>query len=181
MAKTAANIQLGLGDLTLKAYSAGAYASGFTDAGFHSDKGMTFAYKGEEKKVKTGNQLGIVKTFFVGEEASLEGALLEFTALNIARSLGLADGGVTDDAVNHVKSFYVGGNTTSNYFSAMFTTVFENSLWAKLTIFKGLFGRDMKLELKPDPIDIPVKIDAQVDDDVGATNGKLAQIQWKYA
>lgn len=180
MAKTAANIQLGLGDLTLKAYSAGAYTSGFSDAGFHSDKGMTFNYKGEEKKVKSGNQLGIVKTFFVGEEASLEGALLEWTALNVARSLGLADGDVTDDATNKIKSFYVGGTTTLSYFTALFQATFEGGLWAKLTIFKGLFGRDMKLEFKPDPVDIPVKIDAQVDDAAGATNGKLAMVQWKY-
>jgi hypothetical protein len=179
---TAANIQLGIGDLALKTYVAGTY-TGFTSAGFHSDKGATFNYKGDLLKVKSGNGLGTTKIFVVGEEASLEAVLQEFTALNVARALGLADGDVTDDVVNHIKSFYIGGNTVNNFFSAQFKVTFDVAgLYGELIIFKGRFSGEMKLEMAPGKIvEVPMTIECMADDDVGETNGKLAQLNFKYA
>jgi len=48
------NIQLGIGDLLLKIYAAGAYTSGFASPGWHSEKGMTFNAKSSDKKIKVG-------------------------------------------------------------------------------------------------------------------------------
>lgn len=179
---TAANIQLGIGDLSLKAYVAGAYATGYTGAGFHSEKGATFNYKGDLLKVKSGNGLGTTKIFVTGEEAGLDAALQEFTALNIARALGLADTDITDDAVNHIKSLYVGGNTNNNYFSAQFKVGFDvTGLYGQLTIFKGRFSGEMKLEMAPNKVvEVPCSIDCMADDAVGETNGKLAMLEFKY-
>ncbi len=179
---TAANIQLGIGDLSIKTYAAGAYGAGFAAVGFHTDKGAVFNYKGDLLKVKSGNGLGIVKVFVTGEEASLEAAILEFTALNIARALGLADTGVTDDAVNKIKSFYIGGNTVNNYFSAQFKVPFDVAgLYGQLTIFKGRFAGELKLEMAPSkPIETAVSIECMADDAVGVTNGKLAMLEFNY-
>lgn len=178
---TAANIQLGIGDLAIKPYVAGNY-TGFTSAGFHSEKGATFSYKGDLLKVKSGNGLGITKVFVTGEEASLEAALQEFTALNVARALGLADADITDDTVNHIKSFYIGGNTVNNFFSAQFKVNFDQTgLYAELIIFKGRFAGEMKLEMAPNKVvEVPTTIECMADDAAGVTNGKLAQLNFKY-
>lgn len=178
---TAANIQLGIGDLALKSYVAGTY-TGFTAAGFHSEKGAVFNYKGELLKVKSGNGLGITKIFVTGEEASLEAAIQEFTALNVARALGLADADVDDDLVNHIKSFYIGGNTVNNYFSAQFKVNFDTAgLYGELVVFKGRFAGEMKLEMAPNKvIEVPLTIECMADDAPGVTNGKLAQLNFKY-
>lgn len=177
---TAANIQLGIGDLYLKEYQAGQYESGFSAVGFHTEKGAVFAYKGEMKKIKCGNQIGIVKTFCVGEEAELELALREFTAENAVKAMGLSEDDI-DDA-GGIKSFYVGGSTAANYFSAKFHTDFDVAgLSAELIIFKGQFQRDVKLELKPEePVEVPWKIEALADDAAGDTNGKLAMLKFDY-
>ncbi|MEW5763574.1 MAG: hypothetical protein AB1824_01245 [Acidobacteriota bacterium] len=178
---TTANIQLGIGDLALKTYVAGTY-TGFTNVGFHSEKGGSFKYKGELLKVKSGNHLATTKIFVVGEEASLEAAVQEFTALNVARALGLADADVSDDAVNHIKSLYVGGNTTNNYFSAQFRVDFDVAgLYGELIIFKGRFAGEMTLEMAPNKvIEVPTVIECLADDAAGDTNGKLAQLNFKY-
>jgi hypothetical protein len=180
---TAANIQLGIGDLSLKAYAAGSYEAGYASVGFHVDKGAVFNYKADTLKLKSGNQLGIVKIFVTGEEASLEAAVLEFTAINVARALGLADSDITDDAVNHIKSFYVGGNTTSNFFTAKFSVPFDEAGFsADLIIFKGRFAGEMKLEMAPSKaIETPITIECMADDASGATNGKLAMLKFHYA
>jgi hypothetical protein len=180
MGGNASNIQLGIGDLEIKVYSAGAYTSGFASPGFHSDKGITATYKGDIKDYKSGNQLGTVKKFITGESLDMEGALAEATALNMARALGLADTDIADDAVNHIKSFQIGGVTAISYFTARYTAKFEGGLFARITIFKGSFARDCKLEMKPDAFEIPIKIEANVDDATGVTNGKLALVEFKY-
>lgn len=178
----AKNIQLGIGDLTLKAFEAGVYDAGYSDAGFHSEKGATFNYKGDLLKVKSGNGLGTTKIFIVGEEASLELASQEFTAENIARALGLADTDVADDAVNFIKSLYIGGNTQNNYFSAQFQVDFDVAgLYSRLTIFKGRFSGEMKLEMAPTKnIEVPWTIECMADDTAGVTKGAFAMVEFKY-
>ncbi len=182
MSGSAANLQLGIGDLYLKTYVAGSYASGFSSPGFHSEKGVVATYKQDEKKHKVGNQLGLVKIFITGEELTLEGEIEDLIAQNVARALGLADSDITDDAINHIKSFYVGGNTVANYFSAQFQHMFDlPGLWARITLFKARFSGGTKLEWKPgDPTGVPVKLEAMVDDAVGVTSGKLGLIEFKY-
>lgn len=178
---TAANIQLGMGDLSIKDYVAGTYDT-FDPVGFHSEKGAAFAYKADVLKVKSGNGLGTTKIFFTGEEATLEIAIQEFTAAIVAKSLGLADADITDDAVNFIKSFYIGGNTAANYFSAQFKVPFDVAgLYGQLTIFKGRFSGDVKLDMEPKKnIDTPWKIECMSDDAAGDSNGRLAMMEFKY-
>ena len=178
----AKNLQLGVGDLDLKTYVAGTYGSGFSSPGFHSEKGATATYKQDEKNHKTGNSLSIVKIFITGEQLDLEAAIEEFTALNVARALGLADSDITDDVVGHIKSFYIGGNLAANYFTARFTHKFDiPGLWARITIFKGRFAGGAKLEMKPtDVTETPTKMSAMEDDAVGVTKGKLGLLEFKY-
>ena len=182
MSGSAANLQLGIGDLGLKVYSAGSYASGFTSPGWHSEKGVVATYKQDEKKHKVGNSQGVVKIFITGEELALEGEVEDFTAANVASALGLASSDITDDEVNHIKSMFIGGNVVANYVSAQFTHVFDiTGLFARITLFKARFSGGLKLEWKPgDPTGVPMKMEAMIDDAVGATNGKLGLIEFKY-
>jgi hypothetical protein len=181
MAIVADEIQLGKGNVGIKTYSEGAYDSGYTDCGATTEKGVTFNYKADELKKKCGNHGGVVKYFYIGEEASLDIELEQITAAILAKACGLADTDIEDDLVNHIKSFMIGGNNTTNYFSVQHVVDFDNGLWARLTCFKCQFTRDLKLPMAAkDTIDVPWKLNIVNDDAEGDTNGKLAMVEFNY-
>ena len=178
------NIQLGMGSLGIKTYVAATYASGFTDVGYTDEKGGVFNYKGSIKDFKAGNVKGIVKKIMIDEAAALELGLQEFSPENFCRALGLNPAtDIDDDTVNHVKTIYIGGGTTSNYISVEFKVTFDvTGLFARIVLCKCLAAPELKVDLKPnDGIVLPFKAEALVDDAAGDTNGKYGFIEFKYA
>lgn len=181
MAIVADEIQLGKGNVGIKTYSEGVYDSGYADCGATTEKGVTFNYKADEKKKKCGNHGGVVKYFYVGEEASLDIELEQISAIIMAKAVGLADTDINDDLINHIKSFFIGGLNTTNYFSVQHKVDFDNGLFMRLTCFKCQFARDLKLTIAAqDSIDVPWKLNIVNDDAEGDTNGKLAMVEFNY-
>lgn len=167
----ATKITLGPCEVSIKSYVAGAYTRGFTSVGYLTEKGAKFHYKGEELKIKCGNQLGVIKKLLVSEEATLELALEEFTIENLAQAFGLLSGDIIDDTVNHYKYIQIGGNQDSNFFTIKVTSQLDDGTTLTLCLYKVQIARDSKIELSPDKVvEIPLKVNALGDTNSGTLN-----------
>jgi hypothetical protein len=178
MALTPANIQLGPGSVFSATYSAGNYSidSGdYTDHGFTTEKGASFSYKGKELEVQCGNNLQTQKIFIIGEDAELDFASEEVSAINLARAFGYKDSDITTG------KFTIGDNSTNNYFTVLFETTLGTGLKAILLLYKCQWARECEISLAADKvIEIPNKIRVLPDDDTGDTAGILGQLMIGY-
>lgn len=173
------NIQLGAGTLYRADYGEGTYSidpDDYTSLGFTTEKGVSFSYKGDELKIKSGNDRSVKKIFLIGEEASLEAALEELTPAHVAFAMGYAGTVVSNG------KFTLGDNDTPTYHTIMFESMLDTNLRAKIVLFKCQAERDVTLELQPDKIvEVPIKLEVLADDAVGDTNGALGWIMIEYS
>lgn len=168
MAGDTTKITLGPITVSWKAYSAGSYTTGYTDFGCVGDKGAKYKYKGTELEIKCGNQLGVIKRLLTGEEADLELNGLELTIENLATAFGVAAADIADDAVNHYKYIYIGGQAANLEWTVKLTSTLSDASTLTIVLYRCNLSRDQKLTFSPDKvIETPIKFKALGDTNAG--------------
>ncbi len=172
------NIQLGPGEIYLATYGDGTYSidpQDYTSEGFTTEKGATFSYKGEDLKVKCGNDIAIKKIFLIGEDAKLEYAQEETTLENLVKAFGYSVSDISNG------KFFIGDNRINNYYTCLFETTLDTGLKAKLLLFKCKFERDVELNFQPDKVlEVPKTLRILSDTAEGDTEGALGWIMFEY-
>jgi hypothetical protein len=110
------NIQLGPGDVYIKTYVKDTYPidnATYTELGWVGEKGATFSYKGDMLDQKSGNRLGLVKSFLTGEEATLEFALQQITLEHLVLPHGYDSTKIANN------KFMLGNDSTPRFFTVL--------------------------------------------------------------
>ena len=173
------NIQLGPGNVYIKPYCKDDYSikpEDYTELGWTGEKGAILSYKGDSLDVKSGNHLGIVKTFLTGEEGSLEFSLQEITLAHLVLPHGYDSMKISDF------KFLIGNDSVPHYFTVLFESTLDTGLKALIVLFQCQFERNCKLEIAHDKVlEIPCKIIALNDEtETAATADKLGWIMFEY-